>query len=63
MDNDVLYRKRDGYIDYLPTGEKSYFEKMYGVYFIKMKIPVWFLDPKNKDTTPPKDFTRPGAQA
>ena len=58
LDNDVMYRKHDGYIEYIPTGEKSYFFKLHGVYFVKMKIPMWVLN--KTDHPPPMDFRRPG---
>lgn len=60
MDNDVMYRKGDGYIEHIPTGERSYFKNMYGVHFIELNIPRWFLDAANKDKPPPVGFARPG---
>ena len=36
LDNNVMYRKHDGYIEHIPTGDRSYFFKLHGVYFIKM---------------------------
>ena len=42
LDNDVLYSKYGGYIEHLPTKERSKIFTMYGVYFIKMLVPTTY---------------------
>ena len=58
LDNNVMYRKRDGYIEHIPAGDKSYFFKLHGVYVVNMKIPMWVLN--QTDHPPPVGVQRPG---
>ena len=37
--HEVTFRENDGYILHVPTGERFYFVKAAGVYFIKMRVP------------------------
>ena len=61
LDNDVLYSKHDGYIEHLPSGERSTLFKLHGMYFIKMIVPAKYLQPPDSGHSPPERFGRPGA--